>query len=88
MTEKADYVRSQGQTRRHHCHWPGCEAQVPTALWGCRLHWYALPAPLRAKIWETFVPGQEAAMTPSAEYLEAATEVERWIKSHTSEVGR
>lgn len=25
MSTKADYVRSQGQTRDHHCHWPGCD---------------------------------------------------------------
>jgi len=34
MSTKADYVRSQGQTRNHHCHWPGCDKQVPPAMWG------------------------------------------------------
>jgi len=40
MSTKADYVRSQGQTRNHHCHWPGCDKQVPPAMWGCKGHWY------------------------------------------------
>lgn len=36
MSAKADYARSQGQTREHHCHWPGCDKQVPPAMWGCK----------------------------------------------------
>lgn len=84
MTQaKADYVRSQGQTRDHHCHWPGCGRQVPPAMWGCRAHWFALPASLRARIWATFKPGQEVDGTPSREYLDAADAVQRWIKENT-----
>lgn len=77
---KADYVKSQGQTRDHHCHWPDCSANVPPAMWGCRKHWYMLPESLRSRIWRTFVPGQEITGTPSAAYLEAASEVQRWIR--------
>lgn len=79
MSTKADYVRSQGQTRDHHCHWPGCEKQVPPAMWGCRSHWFRLPAGLRARVWATYKPGQEVTLTPSREYLEVADEVQRWI---------
>lgn len=78
---KADYVRAQGQTRAHTCHWPGCGAQVPPAMWGCKKHWFALPAPLRARIWATYRPGQEKTMTPSAAYLEAAQDVQNWIRA-------
>lgn len=60
MTTKADYVRSQGQTRKHHCHWPGCSQQVPPAMWGCKGHWFKLPASLRARIWATYKPGRPA----------------------------
>ncbi len=82
MTEsKADYVRAQPQTRKHHCHWPGCDKQVPPAMWGCKAHWFALPTALRNKVWRAYVPGQEATMTPSAEYLAVANEVQAWIRS-------
>ena len=80
MNTKADYVRSQGQTRKHHCHWQGCEKQVPPAMWGCKQHWFKLPTRLRNRIWATYRPGQEKNMTPSKEYLEVADEVQRWIR--------
>ena len=80
IRNKVDYVKSQGQTRGHHCHWPLCNAQVPPAMWGCRKHWYMLPISLRNKIWATYEPGQEVSMTPSDEYLDAADEVQEWIK--------
>lgn len=79
MTSKADYVRSQGQTRKHHCHWPGCTKQVPPAMWGCTGHWFALPAALRARVWATFQPGQEVNGTPSPAYLAVASAVQEWI---------
>lgn len=82
MTSKADYVRLQPQTRPHKCHWPGCEAEVPPAMWGCIPHWYTLPAMLRAKVWRTFVPGQEITLTPSEEYLAVMREVQAWISKH------
>ena len=80
MNDKVDYVKSQGQTRNHHCHWPGCDKQVPPAMWGCSAHWFKLPKRLRDKIWATFEPGQEVDMTPSRGYLEVAHEVQEWIK--------
>ena len=82
MNSKGAYVKSQGQTRDHHCHWPGCERQVPPAMWGCRGHWYALPADLRAKVWATYRPGQERTLTPSREYLEVANQVQAWIRDY------
>lgn len=81
---KVAYVKSQGQTRNHHCHWPGCTRQVPPAVWGCRPHWYALPAELRSRIWSTFVPGQERAGTPTRAYVAAAEAVQEWIRDHES----
>ena len=77
--DKVAYVKSQKQTRRHHCHWPGCEKQVPPAMWGCSQHWFKLPKALRDKIWRSYKPGQEVSLTPSPEYLEAAKEVQAWI---------
>lgn len=78
---KADYVRQQAQFRKHHCHWPGCDKQVPPAMWGCKAHWFRLPKDLRDKIWRTYRPGQEKDMQPSQAYLAVADEVQAWIKA-------
>ena len=66
----------------HTCHWTGCKRSVPPKLWGCKQHWYALPKHLRDRIWATYRPGQEITKTPSDAYLEAAREVQKWIKEH------
>lgn len=71
--------------RPHVCHWPGCETPVPPRMWGCRVHWYALPMVLRNRIWATYEPGQEITMTPSDDYLDAARDVEAWITEHLAE---
>lgn len=80
--EKVKYVKSQGQNRDHHCHWPGCSQQVPPAKWGCYKHWMLLPKYLRDKIWAAYRPGQEVTMTPSREYLAMAHEVQEWIRKN------
>lgn len=79
-SSKRAYVKSQGQTRGHTCHWPGCDKQVPPALWGCKTHWFSLPKGLRDRIWATYAPGQEKTMSPSSEYVDAAHAVEEWIE--------
>lgn len=79
---KYDYVKSQSQTRPHHCHWPGCKTQVPPAMWGCKKHWFRLPKKIRDRIWAAYEPGQEVTMTPSPDYLEAANAAEEWIYAH------
>lgn len=78
-SDKVIYVKAQPQTRRHHCHWPGCKAQVPPAMWGCKKHWYMLPLGLRNKIWAAYQPGQEVTMRPSERYVEIAKETQEWI---------
>lgn len=82
IKDKVEYVKSQGQTRSHHCHWPGCDKQVPPARWGCAKHWYVLPKRLRDRVWATFRPGQEVNFTPSREYLDVALEIQEWIKNN------
>ncbi len=82
VATKVRYVKSQRQTRDHHCHWPGCTKQVPPAMWGCRPHWFSLPKALRDRVWRTYLPGQEVDMSPSAEYLQVADDVQRWIKDN------
>lgn len=83
-SEKVAYVRREGQTRDHECHWPGCDRQVPPAMWGCKPHWFKLPRLLRARIWNTYEIGQEVDGTPSAAYVEVAREVQAWIKESAS----
>jgi hypothetical protein len=82
ISQKADYVKRAGQTRDHHCHWPGCTEQVPPAMWGCKKHWFALPLVLRNRIWRTFKPGQEVDGTPSRDYVAVAREVQGWIQAN------
>lgn len=79
VADKAAHVRSAGQTRRHGCHWPGCDAQVPPAMWGCRRHWFRLPPAIRNRIWRAYRVGQEQDGRPSAEYIAAAREAQAWI---------
>ena len=77
--QKAEYVKAQGQTRKHTCHWPGCERQVPPAMWGCKQHWFKLPRLLRSKVWAAYRPGQENDMRPDERYLAVMREVQQWI---------
>lgn len=77
--EKAAHVRAAGQSRNHHCHWPGCEKQVPPAMWGCKAHWFALPQTIRNRIWRTYRAGQEQDGRPSSAYVEAAQAAREWI---------
>lgn len=72
----------------HTCHWPSCTNQVPPKLWGCKAHWYKLPKKIRDMIWETYVPGQEIRRDPTEEYLEAATEADRWAREYEKQHGR
>lgn len=63
----------------HTCHATGCTAHVPPKMFMCRSHWYALPKAMRDRIWETYTPGQERRMDPSAEYLDAAMDAVAWL---------
>lgn len=76
---KVTYVLKAGQTRPHKCHWPGCEQDVPPAMWGCPKHWKMLPARIRTDIWRSFRPGQEVDMQVSNSYLKAAKRAQDWI---------
>lgn len=80
---KVDYARRQvaraEEGGTHTCHWPGCTAVVPPAMWGCKPHWFAIPPLLRARLWAAYRPGQEVTKTPSLSYIVAAREVQEWI---------
>lgn len=82
LKAKVAHVKASKQTRGHTCHWPGCQQQVPPAMWGCRGHWFAIPKALRDAIWLSYRPGQEDTLTPSEAYLKAADAVQAWIREH------
>ena len=81
MKRKVSHVLRAGQTRDHECHWPGCEEQVPPAMWGCREHWRRLPHYLRRQLWMAYEIGQEERGDPSPNYLRIAQEIQDWAKS-------
>lgn len=66
----------------HTCHWPGCGAKVPPAMWGCKPHWFGLPQDIRAHIWAAYRPGQEVDKKPSPGYIVAAQAAQKWIAEH------
>jgi hypothetical protein len=82
LPPKAAYVLGQGQTRKHDCHWPGCGRACPPAMWGCKEHWFALPKPLRDRIWRAYRPGQEIDQRPGRDYIEAARAAQSWIAAN------
>ena len=53
----------------HTCHALGCKRLVPPHMWGCALHWFALPQKIRDAIWREYRPGQEIDKDPSFRYL-------------------
>lgn len=53
----------------HTCHAHGCDKPVPTKMFACRRHWFALRKPLRDAIWREYRPGQEVDKRPSLRYL-------------------
>ena len=71
--------------RAHRCIWPGCGKPTRAAYLMCRAHWYRLPADLRARIWDTYRPGQ-TALTASPEYLAALRDVLDYAR-HAAEEG-
>lgn len=67
---------------KHICHWDGCEKECPSAMWGCKLHWFTLPKFLRDEVWRTYRPGQEIDKCPSDEYVLVARLVQLWIAEY------
>lgn len=53
-------------------------------MWGCKAHWLALPASLRARVWLAYRPGQENDMRSSESYLEVARAVQDWIAQQSA----
>ncbi len=56
----------------HTCHAIDCSRKVPPKMLMCRRHWFMVDKPLRDKVWETYIVGQEVTKDPTSEYLKAA----------------
>lgn len=56
----------------HACHATGCLRPVPREMFMCKPHWFAVPKPIRDRIWRAYRDGQCDDMNPSREYCEAA----------------
>jgi len=77
--------RHRGEPKRPDpCAWPGCGKRTRPAYLMCRAHWFRLPAGLRARIWDTYRPGQ-TALTASPEYLEALREALAYARQVNAE---
>jgi hypothetical protein len=63
----------------HHCHATDCEVKTPPAMFMCRRHWFALPKPMRDRIWATYRPGQCDDWHITHEYADAAREAVRFL---------
>lgn len=63
----------------HHCHARGCEEAVAPALLMCKRHWFMVPEPLRARVWQTYRVGQCDDRDPSESWHEAADEAIAFI---------
>ncbi len=71
--------------RDHKCPWPRCPIVVSARLWGCRAHWFALPAPIRKRIFAARHPWSiESEDTPSYEYRAALTAAAHWIEAYVA----
>lgn len=44
---------------RHTCHALQCKKHIPPRMFMCGKHWKMVPAEMRGRIWEMYVPGQE-----------------------------
>jgi hypothetical protein len=69
------------------CAWPGCDVTAKRGRLMCGRDWYRLPAQLRARIWEHYVPGQNA-LTCSPEYRDALRDVLAYARRVNAEAER
>lgn len=54
-------------------------------MWGCKPHWFRLPAPIRERIWRAYRINQENDQRPSREYVKVAREAQDWIRENYGE---
>lgn len=57
---------------QHLCHAVGCNVRVMPSRLMCPQHWFMLPADVRKRVWQTYIPGQEITKNPTEAYLTVA----------------
>jgi hypothetical protein len=70
------------QLLRHRCAWPSCAKLVPLGMWGCRVHWYALPSHLRHRIGRAYRDGLATDEHPTRDYVRAHRAALEWIADY------
>ena len=70
------------QQLNHRCGWPSCGKLVAISIWGCRVHWYALPLPLRGWIRRAYLQGIADDDHPSLNYRRAHRAALEWIAAY------
>lgn len=65
----------------HRCHAHGCTTSVPPEMLMCLQHWRLVPAPIRARLWKHYRPGQCDDKCPSREWHAAAVDAIRAVVS-------
>lgn len=65
----------------HFCNWPACTEVVPNHLWGCKFHWFLLPAKFRVALYRTWQVAKDNKDGPVADkkYMEAFRKAKVWI---------
>lgn len=80
-SEKPTAVKKKDDGKRP-CRWPSCSKRVDPAMWGCKTHWFALPAAFRNAILAAYQPGQEDDLTlVSQAWVEADRQARDWVTS-------
>lgn len=59
----------------HLCGWPGCRRPVPLEMWGCKTHWFTLPAELRTELNRGYSRGK---LSPA--WIAANDKALEWIR--------
>ena len=60
----------------HACPRPGCDRRVSDDMFACRPDWFALPEPVRRRIWQTWTTGDEGV------HLAAMADAIEWYREH------
>lgn len=63
----------------HKCHAFGCKVSVPERYLMCGPHWKMVSSELQARVWDTYVEGQEIRKDPTPEYIQAQIAAVRWV---------
>lgn len=63
----------------HKCHALGCKLNVPERYLMCGSHWKMVSSELQARVWDTYVEGQEIRKDPTPEYIQAQKAAVRWV---------